>query len=1656
MGAVGNAWMLANAAPAASNAATSGVQESQRGLSITASPTSEEIFRARVFEEPLVPVGGEPSAEETAALAAALVGYARRSGPDDFSSLTAFLEQHPASVWRAALLTGLGLEYYNTAHYSLALQAWNEAWAAGQNATTAQAKAIADRAGGELAYMYGRLGRMGELEVLLQSVAGRTFSGPGNLKIIGAQEGLWMMKNQPEIAFFCGPQALNCIKLAVDPSHPAMEIIRNAASTQRGCSLPYVAELSRKIGLNYQMAFREKGSPFIVPSVVHWKVGHYAALIGQAGDLYLLKDPTFRNDTWATRQALEDETSGYFLVPPGPLPRGWRAVEPGEGDTVWGKGSVNVQDPGGQTPRDLHTGPQVCQGMMVPRVHLMTVNLSLVDQPVGYAPPVGPAVAFTVRFNSLDGFQPANEAYSNFGPQWSCDWISYLTDSPSNSLADVSYFIGGGQRTFTFDTNTQAFAYQQYDQTLLTRTATNPVSYTMTWPDGSQMLFSDSDGSVGTSRRIFLTQVIDPQGNAVTLTYDGLLRLVAITDAIGQVTTITHGLPLAGTGTVGACTGTNTVAADPYKITRITDPFGRSATFDYTVGPIGFFTCTNAAHQMPTNFIYAYLLNKITDVNGLTSQVDDGLGTIVVGYSTTNGLLYVTNYTSIGSLTTPYGTSRFSLSYGNGVNRVAEITYPDGSRDRVEFNQSNSVGVPDSDPGASVPRGMNTFNANLYARNTYYWSRNACALAYGDYTKARIYHWLHTLGGAVSSGILESTKAPLEARVWYDYAGQSDSLRVGDSNRPRHSGRVLDDGSTQLYTYAYNGFGRVTNMLDPAGRTFSYDYATNGNDLVAIRQTRAGNNELLFKATYNSQHRPLTRIDAAGQTNTFTYNARGQLVSATNPKGETLTLTYDANGYLIALDGPLPGTSDTVTTTYDFFGRPQTLTDVSGYTVIFDYDALDRLTRVTYPDGTFDQYTYDRLDLAAVRDRAGRVTSFEHNNLRQLDKLTDPLGRVTLFDWCRCGALRSLTDPLGRKTSWLTDVQGRPIGKQYADGSLVNYTYENTTSRLRQVVDERFQITGFAYNPDNTFRSIGYANASVPTPGVSFTYDPDYERVISVTDGTGTTRYAYNPITGAPALGAGRLASVDGPLANDTITYTYDELGRRISSAINGVASTMSFDAAGRPVNATNLLGQFAFAYDGSSRRIVSESFPNGQTAAVSYGGAVQDFLPQQISFAVGATPISQSVYGRDVSRGRITTWSQQAGAQPPSIFNFGYDAANQLLSATVTNAGTLLNTFAYGYDLAGNRLSEQVGVANYAATYNALNQLSTTTAPGGSRTNEWDAAHRLVAVNAGNQRTEFTYDGQSHVVGIRQLLNSGEVSHRLLVWNGDRLREERDTNGVVTKRFFSQGVRIETGTNAGNYYYTRDHLGSIRELTDASGNVRARYAYDPFGRRTKVSGGVDADFGFAGMFWAAEVNLSLTHFRAYDPDLGRWLSRDPLKNAEMNEGPNLYAYVRNEPISRTDPAGLCLGSSICACFNNPVAAAQCGEAGIISAGGAGAVVLAEENAPAIEAEGAAAIQAVGPALQQCAARVAQVFDTVEPRIAALEASYPAAEAEIPLFRELTVTRASYLRTWLADMIHVDRDFFEISELLAAKLGISFDQAWKLLAERVGFDPESW
>jgi len=89
--------------------------------------------------------------------------------------------------------------------------------------------------------------------------------------------------------------------------------------------------------------------------------------------------------------------------------------------------------------------------------------------------------------------------------------------------------------------------------------------------------------------------------------------------------------------------------------------------------------------------------------------------------------------------------------------------------------------------------------------------------------------------------------------------------------------------------------------------------------------------------------------------------------------------------------------------------------------------------------------------------------------------------------------------------------------------------------------------------------------------------------------------------------------------------------------------------------------------------------------------------------------------------------------------------------------------------------------------------------------------------------------------------------------------------------------------------------------MVNASGSIVSEATYDPYGMAT-VSGTVIPTFQYAGYYAHQGSGLNLTWYRAYDPTIGSWQSRDPIGE---NGGINLYGYVSNNPINLVDPLGL-------------------------------------------------------------------------------------------------------------------------------------------------------
>jgi len=1431
-------------------------------------PTAEEISAVRVFEEPLIPMLGSPTSNENSALAQALTTFANRSVLDDFSALTDFISSSAYS-WYPSLSFCLGWEYYHTGHYSKALDAWEDAWLWSKDETDPRAQALADRAIGELAKMYSRIGGFDELESIFDELGTRKLIGPGTELMNGARQAHWMMKNRPEVSFRCGPLALSSMFDVIGGSNSFKRLIFEAESTQKGVALSQVAALGQRVGLATQAGFRNSGAGIPLPCVVHWKVGHFAALLKKSGNLYLAVDPTFgQTSRWISQTAIDEESSGYFVVSGATLPTGWRAVPDTEAQSVFGKGVTANSDPGSTTPYDLKENPDCVTGsagMAVYNIHLFLVSLNIEDTPLRFAPPRGPPVAFTVTYNQREANQPANFTYGNLGPQWTCNWLSYIKDNGPTITNDVDYYVaGGGTETFTFDQTNRVFKTQWRALSTLVRKDTN--TYEMTFNDGSRRVFGQPDGTVGNTRKVFLTQVIDPTGYTNLVNYGSDLRISTVTDPVAGATNLTffyNSSPLAGP--------TNTIL-------QVTDRYGRSAYIGY--------------RDMSAS------LSTITDSLNLTSQV-----------------FYATASTFINKLQTPYGATTFA--YGeDGRTRWLEATDPYGDTSRTEFNESSTIGVPISDPGTTVPQGMYTRNFILNGRNTFFWDKKAHREAAGDYTKARLYHWLHSsdVNLATAVGVLESYKEPFENRVWFNYPGQSDDFTAtsqGTASVPNLIGRVLDDGYSQIWELDRNSRGKVTVAIDPIGRTFWYWYDTNDIDLTAIWQ--AGSSpyfpDLVASFENNSQHLPTVITDAAGQVTRLAYNAYGQLTFITNALQQITSFTYDASGRLQRIDGPVAGTNDSISFTYDSYDRVQSVTDSDGYTITTTYDVFDRVTTNSFPDGSKEITTYNYLDPDSFTDRAGTFSKFTFNALRQLIAVQQATNWITRYQYCKCGDIKAITDPLGRITQWFHDVQGRVTAKQYMDGSRVEYTYEAATSRLKSVKNERGQVKTYLYEYDDDVIGITYST-NANTEAKYFFYDPYYNRLTDVYVGSDLWSFDYYPVG---SLGGGRLKSVDGPVIDDTVVYSYDPLGRISGQALYnsqlgrfGYTNTVSYDALSRLTNAITGIGTFKYSYFSNALRLDTITFPNGQLSKYSYFDRSNDFRIKQITNNLGTNVLSAFIYQYDVM-GRITYWKQipAEGFSEGVPYYPAYDAVGQALEVDkyLPIVGQPEPAYVFGYDLGGNRISKggtTGSAANYS--YNPVNGLIAASANVSTRQYQWDADNHLRSISDGSTTTTVDYDAFGRVYRFSETVG-GVTTTRRLTWAGAALIQERINVGssATLKWYYSDGYEDQYSQT--NLFFTRDHLGSIHEIT-SSNRLEYRYAYEPYGNRSttfSTGAGLEPNLGFTGYY--LKGSLLFAPFRAYDPDLGRWLSRDPL--GEVG-GLNLYRYAGGDPVNNIDTDGLC------------------------------------------------------------------------------------------------------------------------------------------------------
>jgi RHS repeat-associated protein len=259
----------------------------------------------------------------------------------------------------------------------------------------------------------------------------------------------------------------------------------------------------------------------------------------------------------------------------------------------------------------------------------------------------------------------------------------------------------------------------------------------------------------------------------------------------------------------------------------------------------------------------------------------------------------------------------------------------------------------------------------------------------------------------------------------------------------------------------------------------------------------------------------------------------------------------------------------------------------------------------------------------------------------------------------------------------------------------------------------------------------------------------------------------------------------------------------------------------------------------------------------------------------------------------------------------YTYDPLYQLTQVT---QGTT-TTESYSYDAVGNRLSS-LGMSPYA--YNLSNELTSTpsatftydgngntatkTDSSGTTTYNWDFENRLTSVTlpATGGTVTFKYDPFGR--RIQKSLSAGTT---VFLYNGDTISEEIDASGTELASYTQyDGVDEPLAqTRAGiNSHYQQDDLNSVTSLSSTSGTPVKTFTYDAFGNLTASTGNIANTFQYTGRDFDAETGLRYYRARYYDPQVGRFLSEDPIR---FGGGINFYDYVENQPTNLTDAGGL-------------------------------------------------------------------------------------------------------------------------------------------------------
>jgi len=664
----------------------------------------------------------------------------------------------------------------------------------------------------------------------------------------------------------------------------------------------------------------------------------------------------------------------------------------------------------------------------------------------------------------------------------------------------------------------------------------------------------------------------------------------------------------------------------------------------------------------------------------------------------------------------------------------------------------------------------------------------------------------------------------------YDLLGRrtqvTDALSGTTYTAYDNQGRVLATwGATYPVAYNYDESGRMNAMHTYRGTTPPSSYSAITN-LISEMDRTTWSYDLATGLLTN-------KLYADGKGTVYTYTSDGKLATRAWARGIVTSYSYDSLGQLTNIHYSATNTPD-VAFAYDRLGRQTTITDGQGTRTFTYNDALQLASEQS-------QISNQQFEITRSYDAYGRSAGFDAGDNYSIRYAYDQIGRFVAVSNNVGGALRAATYSYMPNSDLLAGLSNGPIQ--------ITRSYEDNRNLITQVRNTSGStlISQYDYINDAVGRrtSVGMTGDAFSDLGISH------------------NKYAYNArseLEQAKRYAGTNLASTANAIDGQAYLYGYDLIGNRtetyIGDMLNGSKHTYT----------ANSLNQYTQKTVPAKARIMGAAATDAtitvnNQAATRYGQYFQSYLDIANSSSAAYPLINVVGVKKNAGTNGLDVVTTATGhvfvAQTPE--QFSYDDDGNLIQD---------GRWTYIWD-AENRL---IGMQTLDTLPSSVPRLKLAFA--------YDYMSRRIGktVSANSsfiiQTSSFVYDGWNLISELSTA--NGQLSTNSYVWGLDLSGTLQGAGGIG-------GLLASTtqqSSNSTTAFFSYDANGNVGQLVSTNGSILARYEYDPYGKLIKDVADATVrsnPFRFSTKNLDSESGLYYYGYRQYSPEIGRWLSRDPI-----------------------------------------------------------------------------------------------------------------------------------------------------------------------------------